>query len=388
MNQVLFERYVRELKLDFNKPDSILNKIKLCSYLVCCGASVELESYPLHSKDFRTGNAGLQLTVGTPHLRALIPFYYMETRNPVKIKGSYATKKAVVEYSGKELFEIAIRPDIETGNDNINLEFETLIAAIPQKPYGFRSCYYHSTGKPCAFCILKKKKIHLGPADLVKAYEKAATKRGREPQVLLTAGNSGSKDRGLSKYVPYVKELRRHFKKAKIAIEAAPPKDTSLLDSLIDSGIDTFAANIEFYSSASRDRLLPGKSEIPLEEYTKAFEHCHKSKINTFSALIAGPETQRDTLRGVEFLAKTGVPTNLICLRPFPGSDIETHSRVNPARFLEVTKKALKIMERYDVLDDLASTTGCGSCGACAMEMNLYRLLKSNKDPYNLIYRN
>lgn len=83
MNKALYEKYVKELKLDFEKPDSLMNKIKLCSYLVCCGASVELKSYPLNNKDFRTGNTGLQLTVGNPYLRALIPFFYMEKDNPI-----------------------------------------------------------------------------------------------------------------------------------------------------------------------------------------------------------------------------------------------------------------------------------------------------------------
>lgn len=380
MNQLLYEKYLKELKLDPRRPNSLLNKIKLCSYLVCCGASVELDSYPLNSKDFRTGNAGLQLTVGSPHLRALIPFFYMENDNPIKIRGSYVTKKAVIEYAGTEFFKVTILPDVDTGNENINLEFDTLIAAIPEKPYGIRNCYYYSIGKPCAFCILKKKKVSLGPEDLVKAYKKVAHKKGKEPQVLLTGGNSGRKDRGLSKYIPYVEKLRSHFKKSKIAIEVAPPKDKSSIDIFIDLGIDTFAANIEFFSTKARRELLPGKSEIALEEYKKTFDHCQKAKVKIFSAVIAGPEAPRDTLSGVEFLAELGVPTNLICLRPFPGARLENYPRVNPAKFLKVTKKAVMIMEQYDVMDDLANTAGCGSCGACSMEMNLYRLLKNNRD--------
>lgn len=387
MNQALYKRYIKELKLDFEKPGSLLNKIKLCSYLVCCGASVELESYPLNNKDFRTGNAGLQLMVGNRHLRALIPFFYMEKDNPVKVKGDYLTKRAAIEYAGKKLFEVAILPDAETGNTNINVEFETLIAAIPEKPYGIRNCYYHTVGKPCAFCILKKKKVNLSPKELVTAYEKVAANRGVGPQVLLTGGNSGRKDRGLSKYVPYVKELRSKFKNARIAIEAAPPQHVYFLDALIDAGMDTFAANIEFYSPVGRENLLPGKSEIKMEEYKKAFNYCQKADVKTFSALIAGPESERDTIKGVKLLSTMGVPTNFICLRPFPGSSMEDYPRVNPAWFLKVTKSALMTMEQYDVLDDLAGTAGCGSCGACSMEMNLYRLLKNSNDNtlYNFI---
>jgi len=380
MNEALFKKYIDELNLDFGNTDSLLNKIKLCSYLVCCGASVELESYTLNDKDFRTGNAGLQLTVGSPLLRALIPLFYMEKVNPVKLRGSYRTKSAVVEYAGNEFFEIAILPDMETGNENVNLEFETLIAAIPEKPYGIRNCYYHSIGKPCAFCILKKKTVNLGPKDLVAAYGEIAENTGAEPQVLLTGGNRGRKDRGLLKYIPYVKELRMNFSDARIAIEAAPPRDPIILDTLIDSGIDTFAANIEFFSAQTKEELLPGKSEIGLEEYTQAFAYCQKARVKTFSALIAGPENEKDTLEGVKYLSQIGVPTNLLCLRPFPGSRLENYPRVNPSRFLEVTKKALIIMEQYNVLNDLYHTAGCGSCGACSMEMNLYRLLKNNND--------
>jgi biotin synthase-like enzyme len=161
-------------------------------------------------------------------------------------------------------------------------------------------------------------------------------------------------------------------------VEAAPPQEPSCLDNLLDSGLDTFAANIEFFSPETRRGLLPGKIEINFDEYENVFAYCQKAKVKTFSALIAGPEHKKDTFRGVAYLARIGVPANLICLRPFPGSRIENHPRANPAWFLKVTKKALMIMEHYDVLDDLARTSGCGSCGGCSMEMNLYRLLKAD----------
>jgi len=379
MNEGLYQEYLKELELDFDKPDSLLNKIKLCSFLVCCGASVELESYSLNDKDLRTGNTGLQLAVGTPFLRALIPFLYMNQDNPVKVRGSYATRQAVIEYDGKELFEVSILPELETGSKNINLEFETLIAAIPEKPYGIRNCYYHSVGKPCTFCVLTRKRVHLGPKELVKAYDRIAQKRGIEPQVLLTGGTNRAKDRGLSKYVPYVRELRSNFRKARIAIEAAPPQDASCTDALIDLGIDTFAANIEFFSRENRERLLPGKSEIELEEYKNVLCYCQEANVKTFSALIAGPESESATLKGVEYLTEIGVPTNLLCLRPFPGSRLENYPKTNPAQFLKVTLKAMMIMDQRGLLQELASTAGCGSCGACSMEMNLYRLLKNNE---------
>lgn len=379
MTNTLYDEYIRELDLDLHETDSLLNKVKVCSYLVCCGASVELDSYPLNDKDFRTGNAGLQLLVGDNRLRALIPFLYMGNDNPVKIRGDYISKCAVIEIAGRELFEVSILPDIETGNSNINLEFDTLIAAIPQQPYRTRSCHYHTTGQPCAFCILGSKKVDLGPQELVAAYGSVTAKRGREPQVLLTGGTGPAKDRGLAKYVPYVRELRNNFKDSRIAIEAAPPQDESHLDALFDMGMDTFAANIEFYSQECRNSLLPGKSAIQLDEYEDTFVYCHNSSVKTFSAVIAGPENEEYTLKGVEFLARIGTPTNLLCLRPFPGAKLENSPRVNPAWFLGLTKKAVRIMDEYDVLDDLAATAGCGSCGACAMEMNLYHIIRNSQ---------
>lgn len=377
--EVPYGEYIDELKLDQVEADSLLNKVKICSFLVCCGASVELESFPIHDKDFRTGNSGLQLFVGTPLLRALVPFSYMDAGNPVKLRGSYATGEAVVEYAGKELFGVMIVPDVEAGNQNVNLEFDTLIAAVPEEPYGMRNCCYHTAGKPCAFCVLGARTVRLGPEDLVDEYERISIEKGIEPQVLLTGGASLARDRGLSKYVPYVRELRSNFRDARVAIEAAPPQDVSCLDTLIDLGMDTFAANVEFFSEDTRESLLPGKSAIALDEYENAFAYCKSANVRTFSAVIAGPEDEVETLKGVEFLARIGVPTNLLCLRPFPGATLQNHARVNPAWFLEVTNRAVRIMDRYGVLEDLADTAGCGSCGACAMEMNLYRLLRDGQ---------
>ena len=373
-NQSIYEQYIEELDLDFLDRDCLSNKIKICSYLVCCGASVELKGYPVNDKDFRTGNSGLQLLVGNPALRALIPFFYMNNDNPVKIKGSYSTKQAVIECVRKDLFNIEILPDIDTGNSNINLEFDTLIAAIPNEPYGTRNCHYHVIGKPCAFCVLTHKDVEMGPPDLVEAYKRITQNTQVELQVLLTGGTSPDSDRGLSKYLPYVEELRSIYPNARIAIEASPPQDVSSLDNLINVGMDTFAANIEFYSVENRRKLLPGKSEIALEKYAEVLKYCNAAQVKTFSALIVGPEKEMDCLAGVEFLARNKVPTNFICVRPFPGATIEEHPLVNPASYLEITKKANQIMDRYGVLTDLANTAGCGSCGACAMEMNLYRI--------------
>ncbi len=377
--EIPYGEYINELKLDQVESDSLLNKVKLCSFLVCCGASVELESYPVHGKDYRTGNSGLQLSVGTPLLRALVPFFHMDEGNPVKLRGNYATGEAVVEYAGKELFGVTIVPDVEAGNQNVNLEFDTLIAAVPEEPYGMRSCCYHTAGKPCSFCVLGAKTVHLGPQDLVDEYERISIEKGTEPHVLLTGGTSAARDRGLSKYVPYVRELHRRFRDARVAIEAAPPQDVSCLDTLIDLGMDTFAANVEFFSEDARESLLPGKSAIALDEYENALAYCKSANVRTFSAMIAGAEDEAETLKGVEFLAKIGVPTNLLCLRPFPGATLQNHARVDPAWFLEVTSRAVRIMDGYGVLEDLADTAGCGSCGACAMEMNLYRLLREGQ---------
>jgi biotin synthase-like enzyme len=310
----------------------------------------------------------------------------MDKSNPVKLRGSYTTKQAIIEYAGKEFFKVIILPDTETGNRNINLEFETLIAAIPRKPYGTRNCHYHSVGKPCSFCVLTKKRIDLGPSDLVVAYARVAEKTGMEPQVLLTGGTDFTRDRGLSKYVPYVKLLRGNFKEATIAIEASPPKDIHSLHSLIELGMDTFAANIEFYSRKARTELLPGKSEIELEEYKEVFGYCREAGVKTFSALIAGPEDDASTLKGVEFLSEVGTPTNFICLRPFPGAHLESYPRINPIWFLQITKKAIMMMEQHDVMNALANTAGCGSCGGCSMEMNLYRLIKNGELPREYLF--
>jgi hypothetical protein len=150
--------------------------------------------------------------------------------------------------------------------------------------------------------------------------------------------------------------------------------------------MDTFAANIEFDSRKARTELLPGKLEIKLDEYEESLAYCREAGVKTFSALIAGPEDDASTLKGVEFLSAIGTPANFICLRPFPGACLENNPRVNPAWFLEITQKANMIMGQYDVMQALANTAGCGSCGGCSMEMNLYRLIKNEELPREYLF--
>jgi len=375
MKKNIFNQYISDLNLDFKRPSCLSNKIKVCSYFVCCGASVDSILYGNNKKDLRTGNSGIQLYVGNKQLRALIPFSFISKGNPIKIKSSGNKKNAIVEYKGVKLFTISIIPETKVGNNSINLEFETLIAALPQSPNGVRTCFYQEIKKACAFCALKKSKIPLNPSALALAYAKVFKKTGRRPQILLTGGNDFSIDRGLAKFIPYIEKVRTVDRKVKIAIEASPPKDVVELKKLANLKIDTFSANLELYSDNCRNEFLPGKSEIKINEYKKIFNYCKENKIKTFSVLIAGLEDGKDTLIGAKYLSNIGVPTNLLCLRPFPGSILENHRKINPAWFLAITKKVIAAMDKKKLLRKLSRTSGCGSCGACSMEINIYRVM-------------
>jgi uncharacterized radical SAM superfamily protein len=374
MNEKILNQYISELNLDFRKPGCLANKVKICAYLVCCGASVDLGLNFSNKKDKRTGNSGVQLYVGNKQLRALVPFSYINKENPIKIIGD--NKSAIVEYNGIKLFRVSLVPEVKIENQNVNMDFETLIAAIPQIPNSTRACYYQEIKKACAFCALKRDKIMLSPKTLLAAYKQALKKTGRRPKILLTGGNDFSLDRGLSKYIPYVKEVREFDGKAKIAIEAAPPKELENMKKLANLKIDTFSANLEVYSDKSRNEFLPGKSEIKINEYKNIFNYNKKNGVKVFSVLIAGLEDEQDTLDGIRYLSEIGVPTNLLCLRSFPGSSLENRERINPVWFLGITKKAIYMMDKKGLTNKLSETSGCGSCGACSMEMNLYRLVK------------
>jgi biotin synthase-like enzyme len=285
-------------------------------------------------------------------------------------------KSATIEYDGIKLFGVSLVPEIKTGNKNVNMDFETLIAAIPQIPNSTRACYYQGISKACAFCALKKDKIMLSPKTLLSAYKQVFRKTGRRPKILLTGGNDFSPDRGLAKYIPYVKKVREFDGKAKIAIEASPPKELENMEKLANLKIDTFSANLEVYSDRFRNKFLPGKSEIKINEYKDTFNYNKKNGVKVFSVLIAGLEDEQGTLDGIRYLSEIGVPTNLLCLRSFPGASLENHEKINPMWFLRITKKAILMMDKKGLTDKLSKTSGCGSCGACSMEINLHRLAK------------
>ncbi|OGF31651.1 hypothetical protein A2533_02775 [Candidatus Falkowbacteria bacterium RIFOXYD2_FULL_35_9] len=376
MKEKILNQYISELNLDFKNPCCLANKVKICAYLVCCGASVDLGLDLSNKKDKRTGNSGIQLYVGNKQLRALVPFSYISNDNPIKIKMIGNKKHAIIEFDGIKLFRVSLVPEIKIRNQNVNMDFETLIAAIPQIPNSIRGCCYQEVKKACAFCALKKDKIMLSPTTLLSAYKQVINKTGRRPKILLTGGNNFSLDRGLAKYIPYLKKLREFDGKVKIAIEASPPKELENMKKLANLKLDTFSANLEVYSDRFRNEFLPGKSEIKVNEYKNIFNYNKANGVKVFSVLIAGLENEQDTLDGIRYLSEIGVPTNLLCLRSFPGSSLENRERINPVWFLGITKKAILLMDKKGLTNKLSKTSGCGSCGACSMEMNLHRLTK------------
>ena len=105
----------------------------------------------------------------------------------------------------------------------------------------------------------------------------------------MTTGTPNSSDRGARIMAETAKAV-----KAKVNIpiqgQCEPPDNPIWFQKMKDSGIDSLGMHLEVVEEEVRKKILPGKSEITLERYYKAFEESvsvfGKGEVSTY--LLAG----------------------------------------------------------------------------------------------------
>jgi len=234
-------------------------------------------------------------------------------------------------------------------------------------------CVRQEAGLGCKFCgvdlslkgglTVARKRVE----DLVEVVG-AALEEGVCEHVTITTGTPASPDRGARFLAEAAQGLKKSYD-IPVHVQLEPPRNFKVFEELADAGVDTVGVHVETFDDDVRRRICPGKSEIPLEEYFRAWREAVSvfgdGQVSTY--VIAGlGEVDGCLLWGFEEAARIGVVPFLVPLMPIVGTEMEDVVPPSPARMVRLYVALRRILLEFGIspLDNRAGCVRCSSCSA------------------------
>jgi biotin synthase-related radical SAM superfamily protein len=134
------------------------------------------------------------------------------------------------------------------------------------------------------------------------------------------------------------------------------------------AGIDALGMHLEAVTPEVRERIMPGKAQVPLGRYFGAFAAAvpvfGRGQVSTY--ILAGlGDTKEAILETAEKLIGLGVYPFVVPFVPISGTPLESHPPPQPA-FMHEILRPLAQMLRAAGLRATDIKAGCGKCGACS----------------------
>jgi radical SAM protein (TIGR04043 family) len=231
---------------------------------------------------------------------------------------------------------------------------------------------YQSRTKTCQFCAIGQS-LAAGrtverktPAQLAEVAAAAVALDGVRHMVL-TTGTPPGKDRGAA----VLAESARAIKAAvdlPIQGQCEPPADDVWFTRMHDAGIDSLGMHLEAVTDPVRNRIMPGKAQVPLTRYFDAFSAAvpvfGRGQVSTY--IIAGLGDAPEAILTIsERLIGLGVYPFVVPFVPISGTPLQDHPAPTAAFMDAILRPLAAMLRRADLLAaDIKA--GCGKCGACS----------------------
>ncbi len=152
----------------------------------------------------------------------------------------------------------------------------------------------------------------------------------------------------------YVNKIARYIRLTSnkpIYVMSIPPVDANTLEQYYNSGVTEVAFNIEIFDREIAKTVMPGKGDIPLNQYELALKKSSQlfGKENTRSMLIIGLDSQESFLRGIEYLCKLGVTPMISPFRPMDKTELSNFVPPTINYILETYFKTKEICKKYGI---------------------------------------
>jgi radical SAM protein (TIGR04043 family) len=231
---------------------------------------------------------------------------------------------------------------------------------------------YQSRTKTCQFCAIGQslaagRTIERKTPEQLGEVAKAAVELDGVTHMVMTTGTPPGRDRGAA----ILAESAAGVKAAvdlPIQGQCEPPDDDAWFARMKEAGVDALGMHLEAVTQEVRERIMPGKAQVPVSRYFTAFEAAlpvfGRGQLSTY--ILAGLGDTREAILDVcERLIAIGVYPFVVPFVPISGTPLESH----PAPSSDVMHGILQPLAAMVLKGGLKATdikAGCGKCGACS----------------------
>lgn len=347
----------------------------------------ELQSFGLRWADragpglARKGGAGPSdhkaISLGNQTIMVPI-FTHASGRSPYTVRVHEGGTRAVLERNGVALEEISFpeEPRFYSLGTREGIPYwkiarlharDVLASTILQTcvRYGQRdtSCQFCAIGQSLA---AKQTIAEKTPEQLAEVTHAAVTLDGVR-HVVMTTGTPQTPDRGAAKLAACAEAIRARSD-VPIQGQCEPPADFAWFERMRASGIDSLGMHLEAVTEPVRQRIMPGKAQVPVSVYFEAFEQAVDvfgwGQVSTY--ILAGlGDSAEAILETSERLIALGVYPFVVPFVPIAGTPLEHHATPD-AHFMERLLNGVARLLAQGRLSSDDIKAGCGRCGACS----------------------
>lgn len=231
---------------------------------------------------------------------------------------------------------------------------------------------YGNSSTKCQFCAIGESLkgdrtiARKTPEQLAEVAEAAQRLDGIE-QVVLTTGTPPTEDRGAA----ILTEVARAIKlRTGLAIQAQcePPSDFVWFKHLHEAGVDSLGMHLEAWDEEVRARIMPGKAQVPVSYYLKAFKAAvavfGRAQVSTY--LLAGlGDTKEGLLDACHQLIGLGVYPFVVPFVPIGGTQLESREPPSADFMRSILQPLGEMLTSAGMTSDTVKA-GCAKCGACS----------------------
>jgi radical SAM protein (TIGR04043 family) len=231
---------------------------------------------------------------------------------------------------------------------------------------------YQSRTKTCQFCAIGQslaagRTIERKTPQQLGEVARAAVELDGVTHMVMTTGTPPGSDRGAKILCESAVGVKAMVD-LPIQGQCEPPDDDIWFQRMREAGIDSLGMHLEAVTERVRARIMPGKAQVSVDRYFKAFESAvpvfGRGQVSTY--ILAGlGDTKEEILDICARLVRTGVYPFVVPFVPIAGTPLESHSGPAPG-FMHEILGSLANMLREGGIRSSDIKAGCGKCGACS----------------------
>jgi radical SAM protein (TIGR04043 family) len=224
----------------------------------------------------------------------------------------------------------------------------------------------------CRFCAIgqslaNKTTIAEKRPDQLAEVAAAAVELDGVKHAVLTTGTPHTDDRGAMVLAQAVRAIKARVD-IPIQAQCEPPADLVWLERMAEAGVDSLGMHLEAVTEDVRRRIMPGKAEVPVAAYFRAFRRAvavfGRGQVTTY--LLAGLGDSRDAiLDACRELIALGVYPFVVPFVPIAGTPLERHRPPEPRFVEELLSAVAHLLDEFGMRSSEIKA-GCGRCGACS----------------------